>query len=250
MATSRERVHERLIRVGGETAALEELGAGPPVVLLASMMVRACTYRALARALARRFHVIVVELPGSGRGSRLDAPWDFAQHARWCAELLPALGLTGARVIGHSNSGAVALVLGALHPERLSRLVLVDTVGVAPLGSVAEVVRRRALDVPDEIGFNLTAAPALLYNCLFHAATCLEGTLLAVTEDLTAYARRLRVPTLVAWGARDHTTPLDDARVLHGLVPGAELHVSATGSHDWLVEEAEAFARVVGEFVG
>jgi pimeloyl-ACP methyl ester carboxylesterase len=250
MSTSRARVRERLIRVSGEVAALEELGDGPPVVLLASMMIRACSYRPLTRALARRFHVLTVELPGSGRGSRLDAPWDFAQHARWCAELLPALGLESARVIGHSNAGAVALVLGAIHPERLSRLVLVDSVGVAPLGTVGEVIRRRAQDVADEPGFNLKAAGALLYNSLLHTATCLEGTLLAVTEDLTGYARRIRVPTLVAWGARDHTTPVRDARVLHGLVPGAELYVSATGSHDWLVTEAEAFVAAVGGFLG
>ncbi|KYF56500.1 alpha/beta hydrolase [Sorangium cellulosum] len=228
---------------------MTETGSGMPAVLLPSMLISGMTYGPTVEAMRRRARVVVMELPGSGRGSRLRAPWTLEQYARCIAEALVALRLEGVTLIGHSMSGAAAIVAGALYPERLSGLVLAGSVGVNPPRSLRKLFLGRMADVLVEPRFTVRAAPALLYNLLVHTRSALRLVRLAAEADVGAHAARVRVPTLIAWGARDSTVPLGSALALQRLIPGATLVVSAEGSHDWIVERPEEFAAAVARFM-
>lgn len=75
--------------------------------------------------------VIAPDLRGRGGSGDLAGPYGMVAHAEDCVAVLDALGLTRARVVGHSMGGFVAAVLTHRHPGRVARLVLVD--GGAPL---------------------------------------------------------------------------------------------------------------------
>ncbi|WP_437574000.1 alpha/beta fold hydrolase [Sorangium sp. So ce887] len=246
---AREETRGREIRVGDEVVYVTETGTGTPAVLLPSMLISGMTYRSTVDAMARRARVLVVELPGSGRGSRLRAPWTLERYARCVADTLQALQLERVTLIGHSLSGAAALVTGALYPERLSGLVLADSVGVNPPGSVLALTLGRAADALFEPRFSVRAAPALLLNLLRHTRSVLSLLRIAATADLSAYAARVRVRTLLAWGARDLTVPLGSALAIQRLIPDSTLVVSAKGSHDWIVERPAEFADAVARFM-
>jgi pimeloyl-ACP methyl ester carboxylesterase len=239
---------ERRIRVGGHEAHVVEMGSGPPVVILAAMLIMAGTYAPIIDRLRRRFQIFAVEMPGCGRGSRLSTPWSFEQYAAHGARLLEALGLERTTLVGHSNAGAVALIMGALHPERIAELVLVNSLGADPRGSVLALMAGHARNLPLEPSFAFRAAPALMYNLVQHPRDVVNQVQLAARENLTSYAARVAVRTLVGWGARDRTVPLCDAQVLHRLIPGSALHVSALGSHDWMIAEPSEFAEVFTAF--
>ncbi|KYF76129.1 alpha/beta hydrolase [Sorangium cellulosum] len=228
---------------------MTETGTGAPVVLLPSMLVGGATYRPAVDAIARRARVFVVELPGSSRGSRLRAPWSLERYARCVDDTLRALRLDRVTLIGHSLSGAAALVTGALYPERLSGLVLADSVGVNPPRSILSLVCARAGDMLLEPRFSVRTAPAFLYNLLVHTRSALSLVRIAATVDLSGYAARVRVRTLLAWGARDRTVPLGSALAIQRLIPGSTLVVSAKGSHDWIVGRPAEFADAVARFM-
>src|SRR5437762_8923634 len=117
----------RRIETGdGRHATVLDGGAGPAVVLLASPLVLASSYRSTLAHLIADFHVFVVELPGSGHALPLPQPWSMQQYADWLPGLFDALELPQPIVIGHSNSAAIALLLAADHPSRVSQLVLAD----------------------------------------------------------------------------------------------------------------------------
>lgn len=232
---------ERRLRVGEHHAHIVEIGAGSPVVVLAAMLIRARTYAPMIERLCRRFRIIAVEMPGCGRGSRLSVPWSFERYAECGARLLEALDLDRVALIGHSTSGSVALIMGALHPERIARLVLVTPVGADPRGSAARLLLAHARDFPFEPCFALRAASAFAYNLYHHPRDVVNQVRLSARADLTGYASRIAVRTLLGWGARDMTVPLRDAHLLHRLIPGSTLHVSRAGSHDWLIEEPAEF---------
>ncbi|AUX24451.1 alpha/beta hydrolase [Sorangium cellulosum] len=223
-----------------------------PVVLLPSMLIRGMSYRSTVKEAAQRARVLVVELPGSGRGSRLRAPWTLERYARCIADTLEVLQLERVTLIGHSLSGAAALVAGAMYPERLAGLVLVNSVGVNPPRSILALLLARAADVSLEPRFSAHAGPGLLYNLIFHTRNALSLLRIAAMAELSGYAAlvgRARLRTLLAWGARDHTTPLGSALELRRLIPGSILHVSTKGSHDWLVERPAEFADVLARFM-
>lgn len=77
-------------------------------------------------------NVIAPDLRGRGRSADLPGLYGFAAHVADLVALLDAVGCERALVAGHSMGGFLAVALAAAHPERVSRLVLVD--GGLPTG--------------------------------------------------------------------------------------------------------------------
>jgi len=236
------------IEVNGQPGGYVEEGAGRPLVLVATPFVTAATYFAARQALAKRFRVITVELPGTAGHEPGGRAWELDEYAGWTAALLERLDLRDVIFVGHSNSGAVVLLAGLVCPQRLSGVVLVDTIGANGSHSFVDVLAGLAVCAPVEIRFALRLLPVFAYNIWHHGRNFFGQFVVSVRRDLRAEARRLRVPALVAWGALDFVEPPSCARTLMRWLPDAELYVSARGSHDWLVELAEEFAAAVEGF--
>ena len=119
--------------VDGLTAHYLVAGKGRTVILLiASMVVLARSYRATLNALARDHTVFCLELPGCGRSDCVQKPFNSEQYADWIVSFLEQVRIAKAVVIGHSCSTAPALALAKLRPDLLSHLVLVSAIGAAP----------------------------------------------------------------------------------------------------------------------
>jgi pimeloyl-ACP methyl ester carboxylesterase len=236
------------VSVNGVPGCFTDAGRGPTLVLLTSPFARAEMYRPTIETLARRFRVIAVEMPGCGCGGRLDKAWDFEGYARWVVGFLTALELDDVLLIGHSHSGVVALLVGARWPERVTALVLADTVGAGGPRSILAVLAGCALCIPLELHFVLRGTPRLFYNLLRHGRNFLVQFWRAVRADVRPEAHRVQRPVLLAWGALDLVMPVSAARRLVQSLPNAQLYISARGSHDWLIERADEFAEAVQEF--
>lgn len=85
-------------------------------------------------ALAERFHVLRIDLPGCGRSSTA-ATYAVPDQADRVAAVLDELGLEDVAVVGHSSGGYVATALAERRPELVGRLVLLST------GSSLDVLR-------------------------------------------------------------------------------------------------------------
>jgi pimeloyl-ACP methyl ester carboxylesterase len=70
------------------------------------------------------------------------------------------------------------------------------------------------------------------------------------TFDTSARLGAIAAPTLVLHGDQDHVVPVDNARLLAGRLPRAELRVIPGGGHLAFVEQADAFNEAVLEFLG
>ena len=241
------RVQVKRVEVEGHTAHCHVAGEGPDLILLASPLVRARTYRPLLWRLARDFRVTVVELPGSGRASKLKRPWTVPEYAAWTADLLPRLALTQPWLMGHSDSGAVALLVAAWCPRRVRGLVLADTVGARRKRSVPRVVTARLVDGLLEPGLDVRAWWHMLSNVLRHTRSFFHRVRESSRVDVLTFASWVSVPTLVAWGRHDHTMPPECARRLADRLPHARLLVGP-GSHDALVTRPRTYARAVLDF--
>lgn len=239
---------ERSIDVAGYRGRYFETGSGPRLVLLASMLVLARTYRDTARLLGRWFRTTVVEMPGTGRADPLPRPWDRDEYAKWVAGFLDALAIDRATMVGHSCSGAVALALAERHPARVERLVLADTVGAGGAHSLLRVLAGRGLDGVLEWRLTGRGWPHVAQNILTHPRNFAYQTWLAAKTDLSRRAALVRAPTLIAWGALDYTFPPRCATALRQQMPKSTLYVSADGSHDWIVDRPMEFADAVHEF--
>src|SRR5438876_10901485 len=87
-------------------------------------------------ALAKRFTVIAPDLLGHGGSAKPRGDYSLGAYASGVRDLLIALGHERATFVGHSLGGGVAMQLAYQFPERCERLVLIDSGGPGPRGTM------------------------------------------------------------------------------------------------------------------
>ncbi len=128
---------ERLALDTGETTIfLRRFGAGPPLLLLHGFPQTHLMWRAVAPLLARHFTVVCADLRGYGASgcpaSTPDhAPYAKRAMARDMVTVMEKLGFTRFAIAGHDRGGRVAARLALDHPERVSRIAVIDVLMVA-----------------------------------------------------------------------------------------------------------------------
>jgi len=128
-ATSGMTGHGRLKFEHVETArgrvSLLTAGAGDPVLLIHGLGATKGSFLPTIAALAPSFRTIGLDLPGFGDSYKpIGAAYHPPFFARAIVEVLDALGIERAHLIGNSLGGRVALEVGLRHPERVGRLAL------------------------------------------------------------------------------------------------------------------------------
>lgn len=233
--------------------------------------------------LARRFRVIALDLPGFGCSPLPRDAVSVSGYARILDELLGALDVSAAAVIGNSMGGFVGAELAICFPQRVERLVLVSSAGVAtryigfPLrvmdrygervlervGPWLEPVDERARRMARRPGFRragfllLSPHPERLDPRLFYENVMASGRKPAApiaAAEIARYDFRDRLqeiacPTLVVWGDRDRIVPPSSADEFARLIPDARKVVFEDCGHVPMMELPGRFNRLVEDFL-
>jgi pimeloyl-ACP methyl ester carboxylesterase len=114
--------------VNGTRLFQRTAGAGPDVVLVHGLGAsHAFWYPKVATDLARDHRVTVYDLRGHGRSAMPPSGYHVPIMADDLGDLLDALGIPAAHVVGHSWGGLVALELALRRPERVASVVVADS---------------------------------------------------------------------------------------------------------------------------
>ena len=124
-------VKERRLDLAGVSTAVLEAGDGPPVVLLHGQGGWAGMWLPVVPELADGHHVVAPDLPGLGASEVPDGPPDAALVLRWLGALIERTCQAPPVLVGASLGGSIAARFAITHPDRLSRLVLVDSGSLA-----------------------------------------------------------------------------------------------------------------------
>jgi lipase len=116
---------------GGSLRAGRWGDGGPPVLAVHGITATHMAWLEVARRLPD-VTLLAPDLRGRGRSAGLPGPYGLAAHVADLVAVLDAAGCERVVVVGHSMGGFVAVALAAWHPDRVSRLVLVD--GGLPTG--------------------------------------------------------------------------------------------------------------------
>ena len=118
-------------------------GSGPPVVLIHGMVNSSRHWEAVALRLADSYTVVAPDLIGHGDSATPRGDYSLGAHAAFIRDLLTAIGIESATVVGHSLGGGVAMQFFYQFPQRTERLALVSSGGLGP--DVSPLLRSAAI---------------------------------------------------------------------------------------------------------
>ncbi|CAM2917084.1 alpha/beta fold hydrolase [Skermania piniformis] len=275
---------EGTVDYDGNTIFYAEAGSGPAVVLLHGGGPGASGVSNYGRnidTLAEHFRVIVPDMPGYGRSSKVVNRSDpFGGLADGVRGLLDGLGLDKADLVGNSYGGAAALRFALESPERVGRLVLMGPGGIGTTralptaglnclldyygGSgpsrdklakfVKEYLVYDAAEVPDEIidiRYESSIDPDVVANPPLRRPSGITAPLTLWRMDFTRDSRlkELQTPTLVVWGAEDKVNRPDGAKMLADTMPNCDLLLVSKAGHWVQWERAEFFNAITRDFL-
>src|SRR5438132_2482954 len=140
-------------------------GSGPPVVLIHGMVNSSRHWEEVAVRLADDYAVIAPDLIGHGDSATPRGDYSLGAHAASIRDLLAAIGIDSATIVGHSLGGGVAMQFFYQFPQRTERIVLVSSGGLGR--EVSPMLRTAAL--PGASGLLSLAAHRRLLDVLSHA---------------------------------------------------------------------------------
>jgi 3-oxoadipate enol-lactonase len=242
-------------------------GAGPPVVLLHCLGVDRRLWDPTVEALGDTLELIAYDLPGHGQTPVPAQPYTIEDLAEQLAELLDRERIERAHVAGISLGGLIAQQFAARYPDRVDRLVLIDTTARYTDELRAMWVRRAQIArtagvaaLADDLlkiwftpEFIAAAPPAVGYVRDCFARMSGEGYALACealgAADLEPVIGMIKARTLVVCGDRDIPSFLDAARHLHATIPDSRLEWLSPAAHASILEQPAAFNRLLREFL-
>ncbi len=140
---------KRYAQAGEARVAYLDVGQGPPVLLLHGCPFSSFVWRMVIDRLSARYRCVAPDLLGLGdTETPAGADWSLPAQAAAVLGLLDVLGLDEVAVVGHDQGGAIAQLLAAYHPQRITRLVLADAEAYDNWPSAEELPFVRATQLP------------------------------------------------------------------------------------------------------
>jgi pimeloyl-ACP methyl ester carboxylesterase len=234
-----------------------DLGRGETVVCLHASGGNGAAFDGLLAALAPAHSPLALDLPGHGRSGGLDSLGSIERMAQFVAAFLARWGIARPVLLGHSMGGAVALQLALTRPASVRGLVLVASGARfrgAALPLVERVVAGKERRPFFRDAYSPKASPEVLRRGFLEDLKtdprALAGDLAACRAfDAEAALAGLTVPTLVAIGEDEDPEQRARGELLAARIPGATLARIAGAGHMVPLEQPDALAAAVGEFL-
>ncbi|MFN3791719.1 alpha/beta fold hydrolase [Massilia sp.] len=260
-------IHYNDVGSGAETVVMLH-GSGPGATGWANF------HRNIEPLAQAGYRVILMDCPGWGKSDSIVNTGSRSElNAAFLKALLDALALERVHIVGNSMGGHSAVAFALAHPERVGKLILMGggtggpslyapmpTEGIKQLNavyrepSIENLKRLMNVFVYDASAITDALMEQRLANILArrdHLENFL-ASLAANPKQFTDYGPRLgeiKAKTLVIWGRDDRFVAMDTGLKLIAGIPDAQLHVFNRCGHWVQWEHADAFNRMVLDFL-
>ncbi|HEX3433316.1 MAG TPA: alpha/beta fold hydrolase [Solirubrobacteraceae bacterium] len=270
------------IELHGRRVIYRVAGSGPPIVLIHGMLNSSSHWRQVALNLASEYTVVAPDLIGHGDSAAPRGDYSLGAHAASIRDLLAAIGIDRATIVGHSLGGGVAMQFFYQFPQRVERLALISSgglgrdvtpslrtaalPGISPL--LALTIRPRLIEALAaggarlrergvDSGVYLQAAARALRP--LQSAGARQAFLHTLRSVIDVHGQRVSatdrlylletLPTLIVWGERDNTIPLAHGRAAHEAIPDSRFATLPSAAHFPHLDDPDGLSGLLREFM-
>ncbi len=199
--------------------------------------------------------VIVPDLPGFGKSQQPSQAWNTDSYIEWVREFCDNVdGLAGEfYLLGHSFGGSLAAKFAVKYNQRITKLFLISAAAVRE-----STPKKKFYYQISRVGKIFSFVPGYpLFKKAFYKfiirktdypyvkGVMKETYIKVVSEDLSHRLSFIKVPTVIIWGAKDDSTPLEDGQFIHGKIKNSTLVVVPDKKHSLQIEAPELLAEKI-----
>ena len=200
------------------------------------------------------FTVYFLDLPGFG-DSPIKKPMILKDYADFVYDFIKDNNIKEPIIIGHSFGGAVAAKLAILHPEIMSKLILVGASAIRQprqkmifIKKTADLLKPLFPEKLRKFVLKLLKLDQTDYAQI-ESPELKETFKNVIAEDLKPYLSSIKLPTLVIWGEKDAVTPISEGKIIAENIPNAKLAVIKNTGHFMFLEKPDEFVKIIKEFI-
>jgi pimeloyl-ACP methyl ester carboxylesterase len=182
------------------------------------------------------FEIDLLKIPGLT--APLSEVWDIDNYIEW---LRKTLGKEEGKVIllGHSNGGLISLGFTLKYPEKVEKLILVDSTGIYHK-ELGIRLKRWLFKAAAGVGTKLTKSAVLrkyLYKMArahdYERANPLARKIMKklIRVDYSQVLNKINVPTIIIWGENDQVTPVRDGKIMNSTISRSSLYIVKNARH-------------------
>ena len=220
------------------------------------------------------FRVLRYDLMGRGYSDRPRVDYNIQLFVRQLKDLIDALQLGNASLIGLSMGGAITAAFISEYPEYVSKQVLIDPAGAKRV-SIPWILEALKLPIFGELAFGLFGSVSMIKNIAadlfapeavkhfqsqYKIQMQYKGFKRAILSTMRngmldsfyeTYARvgALQKSTLLFWGMKDATVPFENSKIIMKAIPHTEFHAIEKCGHIPHYEKPEIVNPILLEFL-
>ncbi len=257
---------QKQVEVLGQNINYVEAGSGPAVVLLHGLGGNLSNWAFTVPALSGKYRVVVPDQVGFGGSDKPQINYRIGTMVDFLHGFLKKLGIERATLVGNSLGGWISAAYALAYPERVERLVLVDSAGFAFEGPKEVLLGLN----PSTLAGSRQMLRSIFYNPdsfatdaaveTFFTQKLKKGDSYTVDRFIDSIARKedvldgklsgLRAPTLIVWGREDRLTPIASAERFAKEIRGSETVVIEKCGHVPQMEKPAEFNAALLKFLG
>ncbi|HJT56933.1 MAG TPA: alpha/beta hydrolase [Ktedonobacteraceae bacterium] len=216
-------------------------GKRKPLLLIGGLGLDLSEVQSISGWLAQRYQVIVFANRGAGRTEKPDVPYSLEAMADDTAQLMKALTIEGASLLGISMGAKIALALALRYRGRVEKLIVIST-SARVINSRKRLWRFRLLSLVSNLPLFQSKHPQPRYAFLRQLQA-------SGSYNCVARLHELHVPTSILHGKRDRTAPYALAQEMHAGIQGSRLLPFQGGHLFFLFGERQPFLDAIAAFM-
>ena len=199
------------------------------------------------------FTTVFLKLPGLT--TKLDTAWTLTDYVVWLEAQLPKQ--EAVFLLGHSFGGQISCQFAAQYPDRISKLVLVDSAGIIDR-SVLKVCKRFIFKYLAKVGkiiFRSDFFRKILYKLArekdYFNANEVQRKIMSnvINTEITSYLPEIKCETLIVWGEHDTVTPIQFAQIFRNKIKQSQLFIVPGAYHSPQFTHSKEVANRVKAFL-
>ncbi len=201
----------------------------------------------------KNIKIVVPDLPGFGLSQEPLGAWTINQYVEWLHEFVQSVPelKQDFYLAGHSFGGALSAKYAIQYNQNIKKLFLVSaacvrnrTVAKRGWQYLAKMAKVLAFLPQYELGRKAFYKFIIRKSDYLSISPSMRQTYLnVISDDLSQGLYFIKVPTIIIWGDKDESTPIEQAQFIHSKIAGSELIIIAGGTHALQLGHPELLAQ-------